>query len=81
MISSLTNGRCLYSGIPCPYTNEDGVKNVISLKGVNPVFCLFDYLVVWICPSLPTKNVHTEALACISERKRELFMGFSWHEY
>ena len=35
MISSLTNGRYLYSGMPCPYTNEDGVKNVISLKGVN----------------------------------------------
>lgn len=34
MISSLTIVlECLYSGIPCPYTNEDGVKNVISLKG------------------------------------------------
>ena len=44
-----------------------GLKNVTSLEGVNPVFCLFDYLIVWICPSLPTKDVHTEALACIYE--------------
>lgn len=67
MIGSLTNGRYLYSGMPCSYTNEDGVKNVTSLEEVNPVFCLFDYLIVWICPSLPTKDVHTEALACIYE--------------
>ena len=34
------------SGIPCPSTNEDGVKHVIFLKGVNTI------LHIWLFNSL-----------------------------
>jgi len=62
-------GDVFNSGIPCPSINEDRVKHVIFLKGPNPMICLFDYLTVWICPSLLTKDMDTQALACIYERE------------
>ena len=72
MISCIINGRYFYSGIPCPSTNEHGLKPVIFLKGSNQMFCLFDYLIVWICSSLPVKDVYTQALACICNGKCRL---------
>lgn len=57
------------SGIPCPSTNGDGVEHVIFLKGTNLMFRLFEYL-SWdgYIPSMPTKNIDTQALACICKR-------------
>lgn len=72
MISCIINGRYFNSGILCPSKNEGGLKPVIFLKGANRMFCLFDYLIVWICSSLPTKDVYTQPLACICKGKCRL---------
>ena len=72
MISCIINGRYFNSVIPCPSTNEGWLKPVIILKRANQMFCLFDYSIVWICSSLPTKDVYKLALACICNGKRRL---------
>ena len=72
MISCKTNGRYFNSGVVCPSKNEGGLKPVIFLKAANRMVFLFDYLIVWIFSSLPTKDVYTQPLACIGKGKCRL---------
>lgn len=59
------------SGILCPSTNGDGVKHVIFLK--ETTLCPAYLSISWYgyVPSMPTKNIDTQYLACIYKREMQ----------